>query len=187
MLNRLELVSFPLITRRLSISPLTDADIESFVRYRQDPKVARFQSWDTSYSIQDAQSLVESQKGLNLPKPGDWMQLAIHLTESMQLLGDLALHRLDENELAFEIGFTIDPSHQRLGYAKEAAARLLQFLFEDVRAEFISATSDERNLASKKLLRALGFTEIPERAWTEEFKGETVRVNYFESHRGSKA
>ena len=175
-------MSFPLFTQRLSISPLTHADLEAFVRYRQNPVVARYQSWDTNYSIQDAESLVESQKGLGLPEPGEWMQLAIHLTESKQLLGDLALHRLEENDSAFEIGFTIDPSYQRLGYAKEAASRLLAFLFGDVQAGFITATSDERNIASKELLAALGFSEIPMRAWTEEFKGETVRVNYFELH-----
>ena len=44
----------PLRTERLTLSVLTAADRAAFVRYRRDPDVARWQSWSTTYSDDDA-------------------------------------------------------------------------------------------------------------------------------------
>jgi aminoglycoside 6'-N-acetyltransferase len=173
-------MAFPLLTKRLLIEPLETKDLSQFVSYRQNPDVAQFQSWDSSYSLDDAMALLDSQAGVRLPTAGQWLQLAIRNRASGELIGDLALHQLEEQPGDFEIGFTIATVHQRKGFAKEAAARLIQFLFDEIGSDRVQATCDSRNVASKNLLSYLGFVEKPERAWSEEFKGETVRVNYFE-------
>jgi RimJ/RimL family protein N-acetyltransferase len=171
---------YPLVTERLSISPMTFVDVDPFVRYRRDPVVAKFQGWDTTYSGEDAIRLVESQVGVSIPEHGDWVQLAIHDRHSGKLLGDLGLHSVPEGESTFEIGFTIAREHQRQGYATEAAAALIHHLFTEVGATTIVATTDRRNSASKRVLAALEFEPISVRSWTEVFKNEEITMDYFE-------
>lgn len=173
-------MSYPLLTPRLSIEPLTLRDVAEFVRYRQDPETARFQSWDTSYSSQQGVDLVQSQEGVVIPAPGNWLQLAIHDRETGELLGDLALHTIDTAEPSFEIGFTLATKHQGNGIAREAVRRLLDFLFDELRAISVCASCDSRNAPSITLLLALGFENRPTKNWTENFKGESIVVNYFD-------
>jgi RimJ/RimL family protein N-acetyltransferase len=87
---------------------------------------------------------------------------------------------LEDAELSFELGYTISKRFQRQGYAKEAAASLMENLILEVGAKRFIATPDSRNLPSIKLLQSLGFTRRPERSWDEFFKGEDVTVDCFE-------
>ncbi len=169
------------------MEPLGLADVDSFVAYRKDPEVARFQSWDTNYSKQQAIALVESQAGVTLPAEGEWLQIALRSKTSGDLVGDLALHSLSLNDLTFELGFTIAREHQKQGYAKEALAKLMEYLFTELSATKLIAHTDSRNTAANKLLFSLGFVKGASRGWTEIFKDELVTVEYFEAIAGAKA
>jgi RimJ/RimL family protein N-acetyltransferase len=171
---------YPLLTKRLTIKPLAFADVDSFVSYRRDPAIARFQSWDTNYSSQQGIDLVQSQTDVVLPAPGNWLQLAIHDRGAGELLGDLALHTIDATELSFEIGFTLATKNQGNGIAREAVRRLLDFLFDEVGAISVGAHCDSRNSPSIALLLALGFENRPSESATELFKDESIVVDYFE-------
>jgi aminoglycoside 6'-N-acetyltransferase len=173
-------MSYPLLTPRLSIETLTMRDVDEFVRYRQDPEIARFQSWDTNYSAQQGLHLVQSQADVVLPTPGNWLQMAIHDRKTGELLGDLALLTIDDTELSFEIGFTLATKNQGNGIAREAVRRLLDFLFDELRAISVCAHCDSRNSPSISLLLALGFENRPSDSATEFFKGESIVVNYFD-------
>jgi RimJ/RimL family protein N-acetyltransferase len=173
-------VIYPLLTKRLSIEPLTTADLATFVEYRQDPEIARYQSWDASYSMAQALELIESQAGVVLPEKGDWLQLAVRDQKTKELIGDLAIHAVAEQEHCFELGFTLARTHQKKGFAKEATTKLLEHLTSEAGAKKFIATPDARNKASIGLLLALGFSQNSTKTWSEEFKGETVTVLYFE-------
>jgi RimJ/RimL family protein N-acetyltransferase len=43
-----------IVTPRLVLRPFRADDLAAFVAYRSHPDVARYQSWDTSYSMPDA-------------------------------------------------------------------------------------------------------------------------------------
>lgn len=172
-------VKFPLLSERLSIEPLGIEDLGTFLSYRQDPDIARFQSWDPGYSEAQARDLIDSQNGVLFPEKGEWLQLAIHLLDSGHHVGDLALHSL-ETDFEFELGFTVAKDQQGKGLAKEAASTLIGYLFNEHGAKRIVATPDARNSASKGLLSSLGFIADPSRSWQEEFKGEFVTVEFFE-------
>lgn len=172
-------MKYPWVTQRLSIEPLGFDDLAAFVAYRQDPEIARFQSWEITYSEKQATDLIESQAGVLMPSPGKWLQLALHDKVTGELVGDLALHASEANESEFEIGFTIAKEKQRQGFALEAASQLIDYLFSEFRATKIIAQTDRRNIGSIELLKALGFQKDPEKRWTEHFKGEDVVVEYF--------
>ena len=171
---------YPLLTERLSISPLAMDNLETFVAYRQDPEVARYQSWETGFSTQQGTDLIAAQEGVVLPAPGEWLQLAIRDRATGGLRGDLALHAIVDRDGEFEIGFTLARDHQGKGLAREAARRLLDFLFTEVEAQAVRASCDRRNAPSVALLRALGFRALPTEGWVEDFKGERVSVDVFE-------
>jgi len=172
-------MAYPLLTERLTIEPLSMAEIEIFVKYRQDPEIARFQSWDTSYSHSQAKELIESQNGVLLPAKGDWLQLGIHFGTGKELIGDLAIYRLDEDAVEFELGFTLAKQFQGHGYARESLLALMDYLFNEVSATKLWAITDRRNIDSIKLLDALGFQRDLDRTFTEEFKGENVTVDVY--------
>ena len=171
---------YPLLTERLRIQPLAMSDIETFVEYRQDPNIAKFQSWDSSYSRDQAIELIQSQLGVVTPNVGGWLQLAIRLSISNAHIGDLAIHRVANQHGVFELGFTIATQYQRQGYAKEAVKALIEFLRAEAGATRAIAMTDSRNIPSIRLLEAMDFLQDTTRSWTEEFKGEVVTVDYFE-------
>jgi RimJ/RimL family protein N-acetyltransferase len=174
------IMTFPLRSERLTIQPLTLEQLETFVGYRSDAEIARFQSWDAPYSASQALELIQSQKDMHLPPKGEWLQLAILLIDSGEHIGDLALHYLDEPGFGFEIGFTIAKGFQGRGFAKEAVAELVSCMTQELKAQRIVATSDRRNLPSIRVLNHLGFAQRTDKSWDEYFKGEDVTVDYFE-------
>jgi aminoglycoside 6'-N-acetyltransferase len=154
------------------------ADLTDFVGYRQDPEIAKYQSWELSYSLEQGRALIESQTGVDWPAQDDWLQLGVRPIETQQLVGDLALHRL-KTEGEYELGFTFAREHQGKGYARESAAALLDQLLTVRNAKSVVAYTDSRNLPSKKLLESLGFVNKPAESWVEGFKGETVTVEVY--------
>jgi len=51
-------------TERLLLRPFQIDDLGTFVAYRSDVEVARYQSWEPTYSMADAESFLDSQIGL---------------------------------------------------------------------------------------------------------------------------
>ena len=113
-----------LTTARLMIDPLQEPDVHAFVEYRQDPDVARWQSWDIDYCEADGLALVRSQPS-GLPGAGDWLQLAVRDSSTGQLYGDVAVHRLSDVPDTYEIGMTLARRFQHRGIATEAVGRVL--------------------------------------------------------------
>lgn len=171
---------FPLLTDRLTIRPLELKDIDTFVAYRQDPEIAKFQSWEPSYSKIQALQLLESQVGVLVPKKDEWLQLGVCDRVTGELLGDLAIHSMAEDVSVFELGFTFARKNHGKGFAREAAMKLISCLMTEVGAKKIISQSDSRNIRSINLLLSLGFAHFPSRSWDEEFKGENVTVEHFE-------
>ena len=155
-------------------------DLDTFVAYRQDPDIARFQGWETSYSKNQALNLIESQAGLLLPEKGGWLQLAICSLVDQEHVGDLAIKSVEDEDSTFELGFTVAKKHQGQGFAKEAASKLMSYLGLEAGAKKFIATTDIRNSASIKVLAALGFQKNDSKSWTELFKNELVNLDYFE-------
>ncbi len=56
------------------------------------------------------------------------------------------------------IGYGTFADHWRQGYGTEACRELLRFLFDECAVVTVTATVDSENVASMRLLQALGFT-----------------------------
>ena len=168
---------YPLTTERLRIQPLGPADIDAFTAYRRDPDVARGQGWDTDYSIENAGSLIRTQPTTDIPRPGEWLQLAVHSPDGTTLFGDVAVHRMADQPWTFEVGVTFDRRYQGQGLAGEALRRLMELLFDQHEAHRVVAFCDSRNLPIGAVLRRLGFRLESHQIEADFFKGEWVTLD----------
>jgi RimJ/RimL family protein N-acetyltransferase len=160
-----------LTAARLMLRRFRATDIETFVRYRADPAIARLQSWE-NFGAADGREFLASMSRQHPDTPGEWFQFAIELTATGAMIGDCALHALADPPRAVEIGFTLAPSFHGHGYATEAAACLLDYVFGPLAKERAAAITDVRNAASIAVLERLGFVRDPAPRESVPFKGE---------------
>jgi RimJ/RimL family protein N-acetyltransferase len=147
-------------TPRLLIRRFAAADADAFATYRSVPEVARFQSWDAPYPLERAREFIGWLQEHHPDEPGEWYQLAIAtLDRPDALIGDLALHPHADEPAVVDIGFTVAPEAQGLGYAAEAVTALLGYLFDSRGKHRVAADCDTRNDRSAALLRRVGFQE----------------------------
>jgi RimJ/RimL family protein N-acetyltransferase len=167
-----------IVSERLVLRPLGVDDVAAFAAYRSDPDVARYQSWDTTYSPADAERLVAAQQGVELGDPGAWLQLAALDRVSGALCGDCAVHVATDQPQTAEVGVTFAPATQGSGLATEALGALVTRLFEQHGIHRVYARADDRNLAVHRLLERLGFRCEARLVDADWFKDEwtTLRI-----------
>jgi len=147
-----------LVTPRLILRRFTGADAEAFAAYRSLPEVARFQSWDAPYPLERAQGLIGWLLDHHPDEPGEWFQLAIAgRDDPATLLGDCGFRARADEPAIVDVGFTLHPAAQGRGYATEAIAELLRYLFADRGKHKVCADCDTRNDPSWRLMERLGF------------------------------
>jgi len=144
-------------SKRLLIRNFKDSDLESFLAYRNNAEVAQFQGWEVPYSREQALRFFDQIKGMESPKAGHWLQLAVELKQTGEMIGDLGLRVVEQDARQAVIGFTIAPAHWRNGYATEAITCLLEFLFDDLDLHRVSADCDVENTSSWRTLEKAGF------------------------------
>lgn len=172
-----------LTTDRLLIRAFSEADLSVFTEYRAQPEVAKYQSW-SDYTYSDALALFNNADYANFAVVGQWYQLAIADIDSDQLLGDLAVHFIDNEQI--EIGFTVAPENQKKAIGKEAVSAFLEYLFNTLNKHRVVATTDAENVASFRLLESLGFRREAhfrqniffKGAWGDEFQYAMLRAEH---------
>jgi aminoglycoside 6'-N-acetyltransferase len=167
-----------IVTKRLVVRPLRVEDLEAFVAYRSDHEVARYQSWDSPYSMADAESLLSSQRGLGFGQPGEGLQVAVVDRSSGAVCGDCFVRIATHQPQTAEIGVTLARASQGKGLATEALTAVLAELFERHGMHRVFAQADDRNIAVQRLLERLGFRCEGRQVEADWFKSEwsTLRL-----------
>src|SRR5215469_12857729 len=89
-------------TTRLYLRHFMDSDLALFMAYRNDPEVARYQSWE-GISELEAHAFIQEQKQIQPGMPGQWFQIAVELKGTDMLVGDCALKIQEHDECQAEI------------------------------------------------------------------------------------
>jgi RimJ/RimL family protein N-acetyltransferase len=144
-----------LTTERLVLRRFRPSDAGTLAGYRTDPEVARYQSWQSPYSLAKAQYAIESFAAADPDEPG-WFQYAVELTAERAHIGDVGVN-LHDNRRQADIGYTLASERQGHGYATEAVRAVLEHLFRVKGLHKVSAECDARNVASSRLLERTGF------------------------------
>lgn len=144
----------PLDSARLVLRRFADGDALAFAAYRNDPEVARYQSW-TGCSAAEAAAFVHEQHSQELV-PGEWLQIAVTLRQTDALIGDCALKIHESDPRQATIGFTFARQFQQRGFATEAVSCLLDYLFRRRRLHRVIADTDALNSPASRLMERIG-------------------------------
>lgn len=142
-------------TERLTLRRLEPKDLVRFAACRADPVLARYQGWSL-LSIEEARSFIAEMQSAPAFATDTWLQIAIASRPGDELIGDigLCLHAGGDAE----IGFTLTQAVQGRGLATEALLALLPALFARPEVLRVVGITDERNVASIRVLERLGMT-----------------------------
>jgi RimJ/RimL family protein N-acetyltransferase len=168
-----------IVIERLVLRLLQIEDAPAFAAYRSDPDVARYQSWEPTYSPADAERLVVAQQGVDFGDPGPWLQVAAVDRVSGALCGDCAVRVATDQPQTAEVGVTLAPAQQGSGLATEALGAVVTRLFDQHDMHRVYAQADDRNVAVHRLLERLGFrceARLVEADW---FKGEWTTLRTY--------
>jgi len=141
---------------RLILRPFETRDAEIFAAYRSDPAIAQYQYWTPPLPLADARHFIETLQTIQPGTPGEWYQIAIQPKHLDHLVGDCAFCVLQEEHRQAEFGITLARQYQGLGYGREAIARLLRYLFDDLHLHRIRAICHVDNHPSARLLERVG-------------------------------
>jgi RimJ/RimL family protein N-acetyltransferase len=158
------------------IEPLASEHLDQFVSYRRLAEIARYQSWDVTYSHDDAEKLVNAQAGRDFPGKGQWVQFGIVDCATARLDGDVAVHAMADQPDSYEIGITLAPHAHGRGIANAALSSVVAHLFNERGAHRVIATSDQRNEPVRRTLTRAGFRHEGTLVEADWFKGEWTTV-----------
>ncbi len=150
-------MTFCLETKRLWIRQFQDSDLESFLEYRNDPDVARYQGWNVPYPRDRGIEFLDFMTNAFPAVQGEWFQAALELKTGNEMIGDVGfIIKKDDGRQAY-VGYSLARAHWGSGYAYEAVTRLLAYLFDELNLHRVVAECDVENTASWNLLEKLGF------------------------------
>ena len=148
-------------TERLLIRPFRISDADDAFEWRSDPEVNRFMPYPCDDDIAQLRQRIE-----------EWIadndKYAIVLRETGKVIGDITLE-WSEKERAYEIGYNINRSYWRKGYATEAVRGLLDWAYNELGAHDFTAFYAKENGASGRVLEKCGFVQ--------EYTGQYSRDN----------
>jgi RimJ/RimL family protein N-acetyltransferase len=142
-------------TARLRLRRFRDDDLARFMAYRNDPDVARYQSWER-ISLAEAQAFIRAERDARLGGPGVGVQIAIELRATGELIGDCYFRIEADDPRQAEMGYTLATDAQGQGLATEAVSAWLTYAFDAFDLHRVTATVDCQNLRSVALLERLG-------------------------------
>lgn len=157
-------------TPRLMARRFDPRDLEPFVAMRNDPDVARYQSWST-YSEGEGREFLHWMAARNPGEKG-WFQFALEDKASGLFIGDCGLRIMEADARLAQIGYTIAKANWNRGFATEAVTALVAHAFATLPLHRITASADPRNAASCRVLERSGFTREALFRQSEWFKGE---------------
>ena len=147
---------FPVLTtERLTLRALTMEDAAAIFTLRSDVDINRYLDRKPSASIDDARNFIGNiLKGIAADTFIYWV---ITLTDSKKLLGTICLFNFSEENKQCEIGYELRTDYQGQGIMKEAAIRVVDYVFDTLGLQKMEACTHKDNLSSTKLLEVLHF------------------------------
>lgn len=149
------LTAITLTTPRLTLRPLTAADIPALFAIFSHPEVMRYWSSPPYTEIAQARTmLLNCQEGY---ATGEFLQLGIAQRDDAVLMGTCTLFALHAASRRAEIGYALGRPYWGAGYMHEALTALIDHAFNTLNLHRLEADIDPRNTASARTLERLGF------------------------------
>ena len=145
-------------SERLIIRPTFEQDDKLIFRLMNTPKFIKYVGDRKISSINDAKNYIKVKMLAQLYLMGYSSYTLINKSNGDKI-GICGLYNRAGVD-GIDIGFSILPHFERLGYAYESSSRLIKGAFEELEIEEIKAITNQDNISSKNLLKKLGFKLI---------------------------
>ena len=142
-------------TEHLILRPLREGDFSDFFEYAQDPAVASGGMWTPYPSEEDART--DFNRLLSF-YPHGFMWWALEDKADGKMIGRCQLDRYDADDARAEISYALHRRYWGRGYMSEAAERVGQYGFEELKLNRISAIVFPDNIGSLRILEKLKMT-----------------------------
>jgi ribosomal-protein-alanine N-acetyltransferase len=147
---------FPEInTLRLKLRKLADTDAQKIHELRSSPIVNAFIDRDISTGTADALAFIK--KITDLIQNNKAIYWVITLNDEPALIGTIGLWNFDIPGATIEIGYELLPQYHGKGLMTEVIKSVINYGFNEMEAETITAFTDAGNISSVKLLISNGF------------------------------
>lgn len=138
-------------TKRLVLRKLVIADAEDiFTNWASLEDTTHYLPWGPSKSIEQVK--VRLQNWINLYADNTFFQWGIELKSSKELIGIINLHEVDVNNQSAETSYILAKKYWNKGFMTEALQAVLNFGFENIGLNRISAEYFGGNISSEKVM-----------------------------------
>lgn len=142
-----------LTTKRLTLRPFREDDVEALYAYSKDEAVGRNAGWKPH------ESLLESSDILHLVFLGQPTVWAVERTADRRLMGSIGLITDSARQYGSSrsLGYALGVDYWGQSYMTEAVRETVRFGFGQMGLDLISATCYPDNPASRRVLEKCGF------------------------------
>ena len=159
-------------SERLVLVPLDVSDAEEMVSVVADPALYVYTGGEPPRLEELRERYARQARGRSRDGSELWFNWIVRTRESRTAVGYVQVTVALAEEVA-DMAWVIGSQHQRRGYAREAAAAVLDWLSRMLPAQRITAHIGDENLASQGVARHLGFSptgevENGEQVWVHD-------------------
>lgn len=144
---------------RLSLRPITPADITSVLAYSSDPDVTTYLPWHPTVDAMVVRMFLQQQQERR--RKGTSFGFAVTERASGEMIGAIDLMGLQSGHPGnCELGYVFRRQSWGKGYATEAGNLLLGMAFNNLGILVVDAYADADNVGSQRVMEKLGMHRI---------------------------
>ncbi len=156
---KLNLNPFPVLkTSRLVLRSLVKEDVDEILFFRSDKRILEYLDMPAAKDRDDALAFINKISGLIQNNASVYW--GISLAPEKKLIGTICLWNFSEEKNAAEIGYVLHPDFQGKGIMHEALTEVLDYGFNQLKLDEITAELSPKNLRSLRLLERNNFKRI---------------------------
>ncbi|GFZ30129.1 N-acetyltransferase [Clostridium zeae] len=149
---------FFMTTKRLGFSVWKEDDISDALNLWGDPEVTKYIVVDGIMLKEQVQERLKKEiETYNNARVQYW---PIYLIESGENIGCCGVRPYDSEKNIYEMGIHLKAQHWGIGLAQEACLAVIEYSFNNLKADALFAGHNPKNISSSRLLKKLGFTYI---------------------------
>lgn len=168
---KLNTLSPPYATGRLTLRPFASEDRDHYAAYHSLPEVYQYLYAEAP---QGATLADQFETMLNAPfeNDGDVLRFAVVRQEAGAVIGEVLLKMASRAARQGEVGYIFNPAFAGKGYATEAVAAMLGIGFDSIGFHRIFARLDAANLGSVGVVERLGLRREAHLIQNDCFNGQ---------------
>lgn len=167
---KLDNLSPPYATERLTLRPFLRGDQDQYTAYHALPEVYRY-LYAEAPSGTSLDDQFETVLGSRFERDGDVLRFAVARQEDGVVIGEVLLKMASRDSLQGEVGYIFNPAFAGRGYATEAVAAMLRVGFDTIGFHRIFARLDASNSGSVGVVERLGLRREAHLIQNDRFDG----------------